>query len=65
MFDNFEPALLAEAVQTVNGRFETEASGGVTLQTVRAIAESGVDFISAGSITHSAGILDLSLKIEK
>jgi nicotinate-nucleotide pyrophosphorylase (carboxylating) len=65
MFDNFEPALLVEAVQTVNGRFETEASGGVTLQTVRAIAESGVDFISAGAITHSAGILDLSLKIEK
>jgi nicotinate-nucleotide pyrophosphorylase (carboxylating) len=65
MFDNFEPALLVEAVQTVNGKFETEASGGVTLQTVRAIAESGVDFISAGAITHSAGILDLSLKIEK
>lgn len=65
MFDNFEPALLREAVQTVNGKFETEASGGVTLQSVRAIAETGVDYISAGAITHSAGILDLSLKIEK
>jgi nicotinate-nucleotide pyrophosphorylase (carboxylating) len=65
MFDNFEPALLREAVQTVDGKFETEASGGVTLQTVRAIAETGVDFISAGAITHSAGILDLSLKIDK
>jgi nicotinate-nucleotide pyrophosphorylase (carboxylating) len=65
MFDNFEPALLREAVQTVNGKYETEASGGVTLQSVRAIAETGVDYISAGAITHSAGILDLSLKIEK
>lgn len=61
MFDNFEPALLREAVQTVNGKFETEASGGVTLQSVRAIAETGVDYISAGAITHSAGILDLKL----
>ncbi len=65
MFDNFEPALLREAVQTVNGKYETEASGGVNLQTVRAIAESGVDYISVGALTHSAGILDLSLKIEK
>ena len=65
MFDNFDPALLTEAVQTVNGQFETEASGGVTLQTVRAFAMTGVDYISIGAITHSAGILDLSLKIEK
>lgn len=65
MFDNFEPALLKEAVQTVNGKFETEASGGINLQTVRAVAESGVDYISVGALTHSAGILDLSLKIEK
>ena len=65
MFDNFELAILKEAVCTVNKRFETEASGGVTLQTVRDIAETGVDFISTGAITHSAGILDLSLKIKK
>lgn len=64
MLDNFEPALLREAVLTVNGRFETEVSGGITLHNVREIAETGVDYISTGAITHSAGILDLSLKIE-
>jgi nicotinate-nucleotide pyrophosphorylase (carboxylating) len=63
MLDNFEPALLREAVLTVNGRFETEVSGGITLHNLREIAETGVDCISTGAITHSAGILDLSLKI--
>jgi len=63
MLDNFELTLLKEAVETIDGRFESEASGGVTLQTVRDIAKSGVDFVSTGAITHSAGILDLSLKI--
>lgn len=65
MFDNFELALLREAVATVGNRFETEASGGVTLHTVRRIAETGVDFVSVGALTHSAGQLDLSLKISK
>ncbi|HFU75000.1 MAG TPA: carboxylating nicotinate-nucleotide diphosphorylase [Arcobacter sp.] len=65
MLDNFEPALLKEAVCTIDKRFETEASGGVTLQTIREIAETGVDYISVGALTHSAGILDLSLKIIK
>lgn len=65
MLDNFEVTLLKEAVCTVNKRFETEASGGITLQTVREIAETGVDYISVGALTHSAGILDLSLKITK
>ncbi len=65
MLDNFELALLKEAVCTVNKRFETEASGGITLQTVRKVAETGVDYISSGALTHSAGILDLSLKIIK
>lgn len=65
MLDNFELPLLKEAVATVNKRFETEASGGVTLQTVRKIAEAGVDFVSVGALTHSAGCLDLSLKIQK
>ncbi len=64
MLDNFELALLKEAVCTIDKRFETEASGGVTLQTIRAIAETGVDYISVGALTHSAGILDLSLKIQ-
>ena len=65
MFDNFEWPILAEAVAHVDGRFETEASGGVTLQTVRKIAMSGVNFISVGALTHSAGCLDLSLKVIK
>lgn len=63
MFDNFEIPILSEAVAHVNGRFETEASGGITLQTVRKVAMTGVDFISVGALTHSAGSLDLSLKV--
>jgi len=63
MLDNFEIPLLAEAVAIVNNRFETEASGGVTLQSVRNIAMTGVDYISSGALTHSAGSLDLSLKL--
>ena len=65
MLDNFELPILAEAVATINKRFETEASGGVNLNTVRKIAETGVDYISVGALTHSAGCLDLSLKIAK
>jgi nicotinate-nucleotide pyrophosphorylase (carboxylating) len=65
MFDNFEIPILSEAVAHVNGRFETEASGGITLQTVRKIAQTGVDYISVGALTHSAGCLDLSLKVVK
>lgn len=65
MFDNFEIPLLEEAVQIVGGRFETEASGGVKLNTVRRIAQTGVDYVSIGSLTHSAIALDMSLKIEK
>jgi len=65
MFDNFEIAILAEAVETVAGRFETEASGGITLNTVRKYARTGVDYVSAGALTHSALPLDLSLKIVK
>lgn len=65
MFDNFEVPILREAVAHVNKRFETEASGGVTLSTVRKIAQTGVDYISVGALTHSAGSLDLSLKVIK
>lgn len=65
MFDNFEIPILAEAVATVGGRFETEASGGISLNTVRKYARTGVDFVSAGALTHSALPLDLSLKIVK
>ncbi len=65
MFDNFELPILREAVAHVDGRFETEASGGVTLHSVRKIAETGVNYISSGALTHSAGCLDLSLKVIK
>ncbi|HRB68233.1 MAG TPA: nicotinate-nucleotide diphosphorylase (carboxylating), partial [Chitinophagales bacterium] len=47
-----------------NGKYETEASGGITLETIRAYAETGVDFISVGALTHSVRSLDLSLKAE-
>jgi nicotinate-nucleotide pyrophosphorylase (carboxylating) len=54
---------MAEAVKIIGDDYEVEASGGVSLQTVRRIAETGVDFISVGALTHSAGSLDLSLKV--
>ncbi|MCB0599848.1 MAG: carboxylating nicotinate-nucleotide diphosphorylase [Saprospiraceae bacterium] len=63
MLDNFELPILREAVAIVDHRYETEASGGVNLHTVRKIAETGVDYVSVGALTHSAGVLDLSLKI--
>jgi nicotinate-nucleotide pyrophosphorylase (carboxylating) len=62
MLDNFSPKDLKFAVQMINGRFETEASGGITLETIREYAETGVDFISVGAITHQIKSLDLSLK---
>ncbi len=65
MLDNFDVPIMKEAVAIVNKQFETEASGGITLQTVRNYAETGVDYISVGALTHSAGSLDLSLKIKK
>ncbi len=64
MLDNFDLDTLRKAVKIIDKRFEAEASGGVNLQTVRAIAETGVDFISVGALTHSAGSLDMSLKIK-
>jgi len=62
MLDNFSPTLLKEAVALINGRFETEASGGITLETLRDYAETGVDFISSGALTHSIKALDLSMR---
>jgi nicotinate-nucleotide pyrophosphorylase (carboxylating) len=64
LLDNMKPAQLREAVSIVAGRSKTEASGGVNLQTVRAIAESGVDFISVGAITHSSRAVDIGLDFE-
>lgn len=65
MFDNFEIPILREAVATVAGRCETEASGGINLFNVRKYALTGVNYVSAGALTHSAQPLDLSLKIVK
>lgn len=62
MFDNFTPADTRTAVEMVNGRFETESSGGITLETVRAFALCGVDYISVGALTHQINSLDMSLK---
>lgn len=61
LLDNMPIPMLKQAVEKVNGRFVTEASGGVTLQNVAAIAATGVDIISVGGITHSAPILDVGL----
>jgi nicotinate-nucleotide pyrophosphorylase (carboxylating) len=63
MLDNFHLDAMRDAVRMVGGRVEVEASGNVSLATVRAIAETGVDFISVGALTHSAPALDLSLDI--
>ena len=64
LLDNMTPDMMAEAVRRIGGRMIAEASGGVTLESVKAIAESGVDLISTGWITHSAPVLDLGLDIE-
>lgn len=63
LLDNMPPPMLAEAVHLVAGRAVTEASGGVRLETVRAVAESGVDLISVGALTHSAPSVDISLDV--
>lgn len=62
MLDNFSPREVREAVDYIHGRLETEASGGITFETVRAYAEAGVDFVSMGALTHSVDSLDMSLK---
>lgn len=64
MFDNFELSDLKKAVGRAKGRVINEASGGVTLDTVRQIAETGVDYISVGALTHSAPAMDIALDIE-
>ena len=64
LLDNMGPDELREAVAVVAGRAELEASGGITLATIRAVAETGVDFISIGALTHSAPALDVSLLLD-
>lgn len=61
MLDNFDIPTLREAVRRIGGRYETEASGGITDQTLRPYAETGVDFISVGALTHHIKSLDISL----
>lgn len=62
MLDNMSPELMKEAVELIGGKYETEASGGITETNIRAKAEAGVDFISIGALTHSVRSLDISLK---
>ena len=62
MLDNFTPAQTKEAVDLIAGRYETESSGGITLDTIRTYAEQGVDFVSVGALTHSVKGLDMSFK---
>lgn len=62
MLDNFSVEQTHEAVKLINGLFETESSGGITLETIRAYAEAGVDFISVGALTHQIMSLDMNLK---
>lgn len=61
MLDNFSPMDLTKAIDIINGRYETEASGGINKDTLRTYAESGVDYISVGALTHHISALDISL----
>lgn len=65
MLDNFDPLTLKKAVEVIGNKFETEASGGITLSNVEKYAISGVDFISVGALTHSYKSMDINMKIEK
>ncbi len=64
LLDNMDPATMRKAVAMVGGRLVTEASGGITIETAAAVAESGVDYLSSGAITHSAPNLDVALDID-
>lgn len=65
MLDNMSYDMMKEAVGIINGQCETEASGGITLETIREVAECGVDYISVGALTHSITSMDISLKAVK
>ena len=64
LFDNMSPDEMAEGVKMIGGKMPTEASGGIDTESVKAVAERGVDMISSGGLTHSSAILDLRLDIE-
>jgi len=65
LLDNMAPAQLREAVRITAGRVPLEASGGITLETIRAVAETGVDRISVGALTHSVTALDISMRVQE
>jgi nicotinate-nucleotide pyrophosphorylase (carboxylating) len=62
MLDNFTPEDTEQAVRLINGRYEVESSGGITLENIRHYAQAGVDYISVGALTHQIHSLDMSLK---
>ena len=62
MLDNMSPELMAEAIKIIDGRAETECSGNVTKENIGRLTALGVDYISSGALTHSAPILDISMK---
>ena len=62
MLDNMTPEVMKQAVELINGRAQTECSGKITKENIQKIREIGVDFVSSGALTHSAPILDISMK---
>ena len=62
MLDNMSPAEMAEAIRIIDGRAETECSGNMTIENINTLTALGVDYVSSGALTHSAPILDISLK---
>ena len=62
MLDNYTPQQITEALKIIEGAFETEASGGITLDNIEAYAATGVDYVSTGAVIHQARSVDLSLK---
>ena len=64
LLDNMTPDDMRQIIDMARGRALTEASGGIDLETVRAVAETGVDFISSGALTHSARALDISMELQ-
>ena len=61
LLDNMTPEMLREAVALIDGRSQIEASGGITFESIRAVAETGVNFISVGALTHSAVAVDIAM----
>ena len=62
MLDNMTPEVMKQAVELINGRAQTECSGNITKENIQKIREISVDFVSSGALTHSAPILDISMK---